>query len=164
LNLATYEEHGRREHPEKVDFNQIAQYTIRVAYTDDCESYEVASRWANHMLRMMEGVNCSIGFNVINGQVAQFYDMDNAPTKKAVCDRIISSITKDSNCCAFELAVVTDYLMTNFCYQLRPDMGNIDPLIVTDHSNFIGKKGPTERTITYKKQRAFLLVTLRTAT
>jgi hypothetical protein len=106
------------------------------------------------MVRMMEGLNCNIGFNAIDVPANQFCDVDDAPTKKAAWDRIISNVMSDSNGCAFEFSVVTNYSMTNFRYQLRPGMDHVEPLLVTDHNNFIEKKGLTERIIACKRLRS----------
>ena len=60
---------------------------------------------------------------------------------------------RDSNGCAFEFAITTDYSMANFRYHHRPDSDAIDSIIIKDHKNFIEKKELTERTISCKKSR-----------
>jgi hypothetical protein len=103
------------------------------------------------MACMMEGLDYSIGSNSINGPAAQFCDVDDAPIKKAAWDQIIFNAMGDSNGRCFEFSVVTDYSMTNFCYQLRPDMDNVELLIVTYHNIAIKKKGLTKKTLLAKK-------------
>jgi hypothetical protein len=95
-----------------------------------------------------------IPVNATGGSAAQFCNVDNASTKKAVWNHTISNVTSNNNGCDFEFLVVTDYLMTNFCYQLRSDIDDIEPLSVTEHHNFIEKKGLTEISITCKQPRS----------
>ena len=59
-NLAIYDECGRREHQGKVDVHRIMNYIIRILYNNDNKPHEVASRWANHVVCIMEELQCSI--------------------------------------------------------------------------------------------------------